>query len=37
VLPDVARDVQAEVAGALGRMCGVAVTTVDVAVEELDR
>jgi uncharacterized alkaline shock family protein YloU len=37
VLPDVARDVQAQVADALGRMCGVAVATVDVAVEELDR
>jgi uncharacterized alkaline shock family protein YloU len=36
VLPDVARAVQAEVADAFGRMCGVAVTVVDVSVEELE-
>ena len=35
VLPEVARDVQAEVADALGRMCDVSVDTVDVSVEEL--
>jgi uncharacterized alkaline shock family protein YloU len=37
VLPDVARDVQTQVAAALERMCGVEVATVDVTVEELDR
>jgi uncharacterized alkaline shock family protein YloU len=37
VLPDVARDVQAQVADALGRMCALDVTAVDVTVEELDR
>jgi uncharacterized alkaline shock family protein YloU len=37
VLPDVARDVQQHVRDALGRMCGVDVVAVDVAVEELDR
>ena len=36
VLPDVARDVQQEVADALERMCGLAVDAVDVSVEELD-
>lgn len=36
VLPDVARDVQERVASALGTMCGVQVTAVDVAIEELD-
>ena len=36
VLPDVARDVQQRVADALGTMCGVTVTSVDVSVEELD-
>jgi uncharacterized alkaline shock family protein YloU len=36
VLPEVARDVQARVADALGTMCGVNVTAVDVSVEELD-
>jgi uncharacterized alkaline shock family protein YloU len=36
VLPEVARDVQQRVAGALGTMCGVNVTVVDVSVEELD-
>ena len=35
VLPDVARDVQERVAAALGTMCGVTVTTVDVVVEDL--
>ena len=36
VLPEVARDVQERVAAALGTMCGVDVTAVDVSVEELD-
>jgi uncharacterized alkaline shock family protein YloU len=36
VLPDVARDVQKRVAAALGTMCGVTVTDVDVSIEELD-
>jgi len=36
VLPDVARDVQRQVADAFERMCGVKVDAVDVAVEELD-
>jgi uncharacterized alkaline shock family protein YloU len=36
VLPDVVRDVQERVSGALGRMCGLDVTAVDVSVEELD-
>jgi uncharacterized alkaline shock family protein YloU len=36
VLPEVARDVQREVADALGRMCGFTVDGVDVAVEELE-
>jgi uncharacterized alkaline shock family protein YloU len=35
VLPEVARDVQREVADALSRMCGVSVDAVDVSVEEL--
>jgi uncharacterized alkaline shock family protein YloU len=35
VLPDVARDVQERVAAALGTMCGMNVTEVDVAIEEL--
>jgi uncharacterized alkaline shock family protein YloU len=35
ILPDVARDVQQRVADALGTMCGVTVTAVDVSVEEL--
>jgi uncharacterized alkaline shock family protein YloU len=35
VLPDLARDVQARVAAAVGTMCGVNVTAVDVFVEEL--
>jgi len=37
VLPDVARAVQEQVAGALTRMCGVEVDAVDVAVVELTR
>jgi uncharacterized alkaline shock family protein YloU len=36
VLPDVARDVQREVADALARMCDLAVDGVDVSVEELE-
>jgi uncharacterized alkaline shock family protein YloU len=36
VLPDVARDVQREVAAALARMCDVTVDAVDVSVEELE-
>ena len=35
VLPDVARNVQERVASALGTMCGVNVTAVDVTIEEL--
>jgi len=35
VLPDVARDVQERVAAALGTMCGVTVTAINVFVEEL--
>ena len=35
VLPEVARNVQEEVAGALARMCGISVDAVDVTVEEL--
>ena len=35
VLPDVAHDVQERVAVALGTMCGVNVTAVDVSIEEL--
>jgi uncharacterized alkaline shock family protein YloU len=35
VLPDVARDVQQRVAAALGTMCGVTVTAINVVVEEL--
>jgi uncharacterized alkaline shock family protein YloU len=35
VLPDVARDVQQRVAAALGTMCGVTVSSVNVVVEEL--
>ena len=37
VLPDVAREAQRAVADALSEMCGLDVTAVDVAVEELDR
>ena len=36
VLPEVARDVQASVAVALGTMCSVTVSAVDVSIEELD-
>lgn len=36
VLPEVARDVQREVADALGRMCDFTVDAIDVAVEELE-
>jgi len=36
VLPDVARDVQREVADALARMCDLTVDAVDVSVEELE-
>jgi len=36
VLPEVARDVQREVADALGRMCDFTVDAVDVVVEELE-
>ncbi|HEY2541932.1 MAG TPA: Asp23/Gls24 family envelope stress response protein [Gaiellaceae bacterium] len=36
VLPDVARDVQREVADAIARMCAVSVDAVDVSVEELE-
>jgi len=36
VLPEVARDVQREVADALGRMCDFTVDAVDIAVEELE-
>jgi uncharacterized alkaline shock family protein YloU len=37
VLPEVAADVQEQVADALARMCDVEVDAVDVIVEELDR
>lgn len=37
VLPDVAEAVQARVADALRRMCGVDAAVVDVSIEELDR
>ena len=36
VLPDVAHEVQAQVAGALARMCGLDVRAVDVTVGELE-
>jgi uncharacterized alkaline shock family protein YloU len=36
VLPELARDVQERVAAALGTMCGLNVTAVDVSVEELE-
>jgi uncharacterized alkaline shock family protein YloU len=36
VLPDLARDVQEQVAGALNGMCGLSVDAVDVSVDELD-
>jgi uncharacterized alkaline shock family protein YloU len=35
VLPDLAEEVQRQVAEALGRMCGIEVRSVDVAIEEL--
>ena len=35
VLPQVAEEVQRQVAEALGQMCGIEVRTVDVAIEEL--
>ena len=35
VLPDLAQDVQGRVAAALGTMCGVTVSAVNVVVEEL--
>jgi uncharacterized alkaline shock family protein YloU len=35
VLPDLAEEVQRQVAEALGRMCGIEVRRVDVAIEEL--
>jgi uncharacterized alkaline shock family protein YloU len=37
VLPDVAHEVQTQVAAALGRMCSLDVHAVDVTVSELDR
>ncbi len=37
VLPDVAHEVQTQVAAALGRMCSLDVGAVDVTVEEIDR
>jgi uncharacterized alkaline shock family protein YloU len=37
VLPDVAHEVQTQVAAALGRMCSLDVRAVDVTVAELDR
>jgi uncharacterized alkaline shock family protein YloU len=36
VLPDVAREVQERVSGALEAMCGLVVDAVDVSVEELE-
>ena len=36
VLPDLARDVQDRVSGALEGMCGLVVDAVDVSVEELE-
>jgi uncharacterized alkaline shock family protein YloU len=36
VLPDVAREVQERVTGALETMCGLVVDAVDVSVEELE-
>ena len=36
VLPDLAREVQERVNGALGGMCGLVVDAVDVSVEELE-
>jgi uncharacterized alkaline shock family protein YloU len=37
VLPDLALDVQARVADAVERMCGIRLAGVDVTIEELDR
>ena len=37
VLPDVAHEVQTQVAAALSRMCSLDVAAVDVTVEEIDR
>ena len=36
VLPDIVREVQERVAAAVGTMCGVTVTAVNVSVEELE-
>lgn len=36
VLPDLAREVQERVSGALGEMCGLVVDAVDVSFEELE-
>lgn len=36
VLPDLAREVQERVSGALGGMCGLVVSAVDVSIEELE-
>jgi uncharacterized alkaline shock family protein YloU len=36
VLPDVAREVQNRVAGALTTMCGVSIAIVDISVEEVE-
>jgi uncharacterized alkaline shock family protein YloU len=36
VLPDVAREVQERVGGAVAAMCGLVVDSVDVSVEELE-
>ena len=36
VLPELAREVQERVSGALGGMCGLTVDAVDVSVEELE-
>jgi uncharacterized alkaline shock family protein YloU len=36
VLPDVAREVQSRVAGALTTMCGVSIAIVDISVEEVE-
>lgn len=37
VLPELASEVQARVAGALRTMCGLEVEAVDISIEELDR
>jgi uncharacterized alkaline shock family protein YloU len=36
VLPDLARDVQEQVAAALNGMCGLSVDGIDISIEELD-